>query len=492
MSNLNPIVGIYYSVGSKDIPHGYNPNLNYGFDGSNPVPIFKYSLTNVNNFFYKPLNCRRLRNGEIQTLTIEEIPDVGMIGLTPQEFEDNGFNALFEALNILYDRSDVTDEDIVYDSKGDRLLSEASLQDRYKAGSLYMEFATLDTELRISYVKLKFRLYDNVEHTTISVYFIPDIMFERNAFDTPQRYDISYTTKNTPNTEEGLISVLAEGPQSLLQFEKVRNYTNVCKLVTQFNVFVNEEIIDTYDRTFFIHNLMYKGFELSPFQKILIIKRYLDNKYLIYGDSRRRLLNIEYPELFTSNSIDIFPIMTPRLEGRFCSVVSNDTIRREIQRRGITIDLTNEESAKRIEIIMIEGINTSDNNNYITSTSKANRNFIVPIMAVSNDSTAYNGVIYSNFNYYAPTFTGYIPNGETWEQFHFYLKLIVKLATGMLPWIYKGVTDEGLTLSLKLPVNLHLKTERVIINGSEFINSISFDFLEITYTVNNFFKYGVI
>lgn len=488
MASLYPIEGIYYSIGSRDVPTGYNPNLKYGFDGSSQTPVFKYSLTNVNDFFTDPLVCRRMRNTEIQTLITESVPDNGMKGLTPQEFEDNGFNALFEALNILYDRSDITDPDIVYDSKGDRLLSEASLQDRYKAGSLYMEFATMATELRISYIKLKFRLFDNTEHTTISIYFVPDIMFERKGFDSG-RYSISYTTKNL-SVENDLENIIASDPEkSILQFERLKNYTNVCKFTTQFNVIENDVVVDTYDRTFFIYNVMYKGFELTTFKKILLVKRYLDERYLIYGDSRRIILNKEYPELFTITTNDIIPVMTNRIEKRFSSIVTNDMIRRELERRGITIDLDDDDSANRVELIMLEGISEQDNFNY-TDGSKANRNFLTPLLVVSQDILATHGAI-TDLIYYAPTFTGYVPHGEKWEQFHFYLKLIVKLATGMLPWQYKGVSDEELMNKLKLPVSLQLSTQRVSISDSEFINTISFDFQEVTYTVHNFFKYGV-
>ena len=172
MATLNPIKGIYYSIGSKDVPPGFNPNNLYGFEGTNPDPVFQYSLTNVNNFFYKPVSCLRVRNDEIQNLIVESAPETGLEGITQQEFVDNGFEALYEALNILYDRSDIVDPDIVYDSKGDRLLSEASLENRYKAGSLYIERAVISTELRITLVKFKFKLFDNDEYTSIFVYFI--------------------------------------------------------------------------------------------------------------------------------------------------------------------------------------------------------------------------------------------------------------------------------------------------------------------------------
>jgi len=492
MATLTPIKGIYYSVGSKDVPHGFNPNNNYGFEGNDPDPVFSYSLTNVDNFFYKPLVCRRLRNAEIQTLIVESAPATGLEGLSSQEFIDNGVEALYEALNILYDRSDIVDPDFVYDSKGDRLLSEASLQDRYKAGSLYIELATISSELRISLVKFKFRLFDNVEHTSIYIYFIPDVMFDEEGFD-EGRYSISYTTKNIVNDESGLASILVDGPDSLLHFEDNRNYTNVCKFTTPFNVLSENgnTILDTYDRTFFIHNVMYRGYELTVFQKIIIIKKYLDYKYIAYGDSRRIILNKEYPELFTANSVDIFPMMTPRVEGVFSSIVSNDVIRSEIQRRGVTIDLDNEDSASRVEIIMLEGKGIKDSNNYSTA-SKANRNFLAPLMVLSNDPTSYSGVIYDTFRSFAPTFTGYMTHGELWEQFHFFLKLIIKLATGVLPWNYSGLADGVIADMIHLPSHMQLSTNRVIISESEFINDISFDFMDITYTVHNFFKYGVV
>lgn len=491
MATLTPIQGLYYSIGSKDLPVGYNHNDKYGFEGTNPSPIFKYSPVNVDNFFFKPVKCMRLKVDEVQTLIVESSPATGLEGISHDDFVNNGFEALFEALNILYDRADVTDPDIVYTSKGDRLLSEASLYNRYKANSLYMELDTIDTELRIVYVKFKFKLFDNVEYTNILVYFSPDLMFENKGFD-DGRYNITYTTKGVENSESGLESIITNGSNSLLDLENLRNYTNVCKFSTQFNVLSPDRlVIDSYSRTFFIHNVMYKGYELTDFKKILLIKKYLNYEYASYGDEKRIILNKEYPELFTANSVDIFPLVTPNINDRYSSVITNQQIRHEIERRGITIDLSDDESAKRIEIIMLEGIGPFDSNDY-SNLSMANRNFITPIMVVSNDPSLYIGVIYDSFKEFSPIFTGYENKGESWEQFHFYLKMFIKLVTGIIPWKYSGYNDEQLTTILNLLPSMQLYTERVSIYGTEFINSISFDFLEITYTVHNFYRYEAI
>lgn len=494
MSTLTPIEGIYYSVGSKDIPQGYNHNDKYGFEGDNPNPVFAYSPNNIDNFFFKPVKCMRLKVNEIQTLIVESSPTTGLEGVSHTDFVNNGFEALFEALNILYDRSDVTDEDIVYTSKGDRLLSEASLYNRYKANSLYMELATISEELRIVYVKFKFKLFDNEEYTNILVYFVPDTMFENKGFD-DGRYSITYTIKGVENSESGLESIITEGNNSLLNFENVRNYTNVCNFSTTFNVLSQEtgEVIDSYTRTFFIHNVMYRGYELTEFKKILLIKKFLNYEYSSYGDEKRIILNKEYPELFTANSVDIFPLITPIStdSGRHSSVITNDQIRHELERHGVTIDLSDNDSSKRIEIIMLEGNGPFDSNDY-SNLSMANRNFITPLMVISNDPTLFIGVIFDTFKEYSPTFTGYEFKGETWEQFHFFLKLFTKLATGILPWKYFGYTDEELSQVLKIQPSMQLATERVSIYSSEFINSISFDFLDITYTIHNFYKYEAI
>lgn len=493
MSILTPIKGIYYSIGSKDIPQSYNFYDKYGFDGDDPEPVFSYSLMNVNDFFIKPLNSMRLKDNEIQTLITESVPFNGLEGLSKEDFENNGFKALFEAFHILYDRSDVTDPDIVYDSKGDRLLSEASLENRYKAGSLYMELAIIKEELRISLVKFKFKLYDNADHTDIMIYFIPDVMFEREGLE-EGRYNITYTTKGVNNDEAGLTDIVAEGGNSLLHLERNRNYSNVCKLTTTFNVLDenHEEILDTYNRTFFIHNILYTGYEISTYDKIVLVKKYLNYIYSSYGDEKRIILHREYPELFTANTVDIFPMLTPRIENenRSSSVISNDQIRNEIQRRGVTIDLDDEDSAKRVEVIMLEGIGVFDNNDYSTL-SMSNKNFLTPLIIISNDPSITIGVIYDTFPSFAPVFTGYEVHGETWEQFQIILKLIVKLATGILPWRYSGISDQELSNILNIPVKYLLSTERATIYESEFINSISFNFLDVTYTVHNFYRYGV-
>ena len=101
MSILTPIKGIYYSIGSKDIPQSYNFYDKYGFDGDDPEPVFSYSLMNVNDFFIKPLNSMRLKDNEIQTLITESVPFNGLEGLSKEDFENNGFKALFEAFHIL-------------------------------------------------------------------------------------------------------------------------------------------------------------------------------------------------------------------------------------------------------------------------------------------------------------------------------------------------------------------------------------------------------
>ena len=490
MSILTPIKGLFYVVGSKDLPLGYNHNDRFGFEGESTEPVFKYSITNCKNLFLKPVTCMRLQNNEIQNLLIESNPATGLEGINDTDFAAHGFESLFQALYILYDRSDVTDPDIVYGSKGDRLLSEASLYNRYVAGSLYMELAIVSTELRISYVKFKFKLFNNTEPTDIKVYFIPDTMFDVMAFE-DDRYHISYTTKNKPVTEEGLLDVLVEGEDSLLSMESLRNYGNVCSFKTTFNVVVYDIVVDTYIRTFFIHNIMYKGYELTTYKKILLIKKFLNYKYQQYGDSRRLILHNEYPELFTENDIDIFPIVAPITDGRRPTPTSNILIQNEIERRGITIDLTDPDNARRVELITLEGIGPFDNND-LSTLSMANRNFINPIMVISNDLTSSLGPISGSFASFAPQFTGYVSNGQPWEQFFFFLKLFIKIATGTLPWKYTNLDDNQVSAALHIPISMQLTTDRVIFYGVEFLNSISFNFLGSTYTVHGFYKYGAL
>lgn len=489
MSNLTPIKGFFYSIGSKDIPFGYNHNDKFGFVGNNPEPVFKYSLTNVNNFFYKPLNCVRMKDDLIQTLIIESDPPTELEGLTPELFDSYGFSALFEALHILYDRSDVVNGDLVYKSKGDKLLSETALQNRYESGSLYMDLVTIDGELRISFVKFKFKLFNNTVGTVISVYFIPDNMFETNGLD-DGRYTITYSSKDVENTEEGISDILINGLSSILNLEISRNYSNICKFSTPFNVLdENGVITDTYIRTFFIHNVMYKGYEITTYQKIVLVKKFLNSLYLHYGSAGRGILHREYPELFTNNTVDIYPILTPIISGRRLACVSVETIQKEIERRGVTVDLENSESSSRVEVITLEGVGELDNDNYL-STSMANRNFLTPLLVISSDPTLPIGAIKNNFKYFSPLFTGYEVHGETWERFHFLVKLFVKLTTGMIQWKFSGDTDSEISDKLNIPTHMQLKTERIIIYNSEFINSISFDFNDTTYTIHGFYKYG--
>ncbi|MFW6377558.1 MAG: hypothetical protein ACOCZ5_02825, partial [bacterium] len=203
----------------------------------------------------------------------------------------------------------------------------------------------------------------------------------------------------------------------------------------------------------------------------------------------REILIKEYPELFTSNEIDIYPMLTDYVqnEGR-SNCVDLNLIEREIARRSLTIDI--ESLANQIEIFILEGINDKDNNVFIT-TSKANRNFTTPLMAISYDDTLAFGLLSGNFKRYSPTYTGYKKGGQYWEQFQFYLKLFIKLTTKVLPWKYHGMTDEELANFLNLSADMQFKTERVVIHETEFINSISFDFLSTNYTVHGFYKYEV-
>ena len=62
-----------------------------------------------------------------------------------------------------------------------------------------------------------------------------------------------------------------------------------------------------------------------------------------------------------------------------------------------------------------------------------------------------------------PPFLQVIVHGETWEQFQIILKLIVKLATGILPWRYSGISDQELSNILNIPVKYLLSTERATI-----------------------------
>ena len=487
---IAPIMGFFYIMGSKDIPVSYNNRDKFGFDNDVSTPVFNYSITNILDFIFNPVNSINVTDNKFQNLIIENcqtrLPVLKNISST--NFESKGFSALYKALTTLYDnQSTVNDYDETYTTIGNKLLSiDVTLDNRYLTNSISIESVILNTDKRISYVKFKFKI--ETIYLDFLIYFTPDTMFSKHVFD-DMRYSVTYAVKNKSSDLNGISSILVENTNtSLLSMERNKNYSNVDSYDVLFNEISGVSIVDSYIRRFFIHNYMYDDYKLSDTTKIFTIKKYLIDLYSGVSNWRQKL-SLEYPTLFTDSDTDIYPILTTvdKFNTRRVSSVKYDIISNEIERRGINIALTD----KDIDIFMLEGIGIFDNNDY-TNKTLANRNFLIPLMALSNNHPHINGPISDVFDSYSITYTGHRTNGESWEQFQFYVKMFVKIAIGITPWCYIGITDEEVSISLNLPSSIQFTTNRISAYGMEFLNSICFKFLNVSYTIHGLFEYGAI
>ena len=484
MSKL--IKGFFFVKGSKDIPLNSVHTEKFGFEDS-PEPLFKYSLLNIIDFFFKPLmTANMISNGNLQTLITEEINNPELKRISPEDFESKKYQVLFDALTDLYmDQENVGDIDDDFNNKGDRLLSEnIKYSELYESGSLYIETIENEYYKRVSFVRFRFKIND--EDTLIQVYFNPDTFISKYAFDI-ERYHITYTKDEKGNDIENLSKIITDKYTSLFQMEYRRNYTNVVSFETTHNIYnENDELEKSYIRKFFIHSNMYKKYNMPNYYRIVLIKKFLEAKYkTVIVDGYREILIKEYPELFTGYDVDIYPMLTDREYGRKTSTLPFNLIKSECERRDIAEDI--ESRSEYFEFFLLEGVGKYDDNEI--SLSKANRNFIVPLMAIYNGGDSLYGPITSNFSDYSTTYTGYERIGRKWEEFHFYLKLFVKLTIRILEWKYSDMTDSELSSFLNLPDSFQLSTERIKIYDEELVNSITFSFMGVTYTVHGFYKY---
>ena len=507
MSTTNVVNGFFYISGSNDRPIGYNDNLNFGFNPSGTNPLFKYSVNSVQYYFIKPLNLVSISTDPHKTnAVLNMIIDGYAYGAEFERISNTDFIAkkldiVSKILEYVYDHQDTVADasryPLLYRSIGDEYLTtHTDFQGSYVTGSLLLVKSNLIAN-RISNVTFSVK-YDGGIVRYYNFYLTPDDLLMDHGYDSgnsntgrPNNYIIKEDEYNVKYHDETLTDPYSNFQPMVLNdtfydVETVRNCTNVVDFKTTHVLLNTDGSIDkSVQQQFFIYSNMYFGYIPPVYLQIVLVKQYLEIKYSFDFVLLRKI----YPDLFSDIDIEIFPMITNRVDNKIILPFTLSGIRDELTRRGSQV-VKFDSTTINVEVFLLEGIGES-NVDAITN-DPTNNIFRIPMIAVNgngNNLTDLNGAIGLQYPGFGIKASGMPVVGSDWEVLHFYITLFSRILLDMIPGDFANMTDVHLAKVLNVPDLFSLKTTKVVLFDINYLSSIKFVFNGSSYKIYGY-NYG--
>jgi hypothetical protein len=451
MAAISTVFGFFYKIGSPDYPLNYDPNKPFGFNVDSTIPIFKYSINDVEKSL---LSCRTLVkhshfHGSVDDDNTTEITSSNIIlvdssgGYKAIEDEDittDRWKDVFKITEFLYNNQSKVpgqpNDSKNYTSWADEKLKEGSVESNpfycqyYIKNSLGFKVSSYSRIGRLDYVMFSVQLeYGNVKFT---LYFDADAFVERadNIIYKVYRYEdlnndniISAQEMKTQIAEE-MFKILHEG-----KFKTIQEY------------FIDKRISDDdfVREQFFIYSTLDREIDDSSIK--LAIKKYLIDKY----NNDLTYLRYTYPTLFDENEIRLIPIYDNLIEsvsGQTSSVLyplSIERLEKELRTFGYDI-ITSGSNYRPAEVFHVgpgAGAGWSGANSYFS--------YIFPIIAVEQQSES--GVLHpisDRFPSYVPIYgpTSEAASDLKLTEFHSILVTILQYLMGIFTQLNDDFINE--------------------------------------------------
>ena len=479
------VQGFFYISGGKDRPFGYNDNLNFGFKDDGSGPEFKYSLSVIQDYYIEPLTIKSISNanGMVLSLLLEGLDHKDEFeSIDINTFNSKGLDGVFKILEYssLHQStlgntpSNTTD----YSSIGDEYLSQNVT--KYVKGSLQVYKSSIQN--RVSYISFTITTDGTLKRNFI-VYLTPDDLMVKHGLDFG-RYTVKHNDYNKTNSNASILDIVSSIP---FDVESKRNYTN-CSIFGTRHVVFNSNGVEIYNfqQQFYIYSHMCKDYIVPPYKQVVIVKRFLEDKY----NNDRELLKREYPDLFTDLDVDIYPLTNNLLDNKVVSPISIVSIIDELDKRGCVVDY--DKYLTSVEVFILEGASEFDDARVGADINSIMR---IPMVAIdlSGDTTT-KGPISGTFPRFSILATGVEGGGSDWETFHFHIKLFVKILLHLIPGSekYGLYSDEELVTNLQINPTMDVSFSRYRISDEvTYIKSVKFSMNGSTYRVYGYDYEGI-
>ena len=447
-NKVTQIVGFFYQQGSIDFPFNMGVNDKFGFSDVGGTAIFQYSINDVEQTFYKPrliTQPSQANSGLISSLYAEDLLSISGSQVTTTGVEYINFSTsqvgqswkdFYLFLEWLYNNQDIATNapdplagggTSPFNSKGDQVLSSPGsiLTGRPYSNSVYRSKSIKYTRSTLAGAGDRLAMVEftvNIDSVDIDckIYFVPDNFIESNIRTDVYLYTDTEAPANTINENEFDNGIIDK----------------------QFNVFAGNNKYKSWDSLsvrrifpdlsqgmdkFYIYSNISKT-DISRYNSIFDIfrKRSIVKNWLTQHNSDINDLRFKYPDLFTTNTVEIIPFVDNTYKDPTTNQitvnhpVSLKKIKTKLVSYGYVMDADDLSFYKPTEVFYV-GAGES---------STENLKFNYPLLAVEKDADTYvtERPITERFPKYKPLYgVPYSPTSELYQQFHHFLLIVLGL-----------------------------------------------------------------
>ena len=408
MADFTNLTGFFTVIGSRDLPRNYSLTDNFGFDADNPnTPVFNYSMKDVISAFQKPRDLTRVSVYNIYP-TEGDVGPQEISSLTAESYENDGLaeqvdlNAsdwtdVFKVLEYLFRNQSTVglppNSDVNAVNRADEELNPDNTSspwsvETYWYNSIVIENSDLTGRIKVA----TFTMNMSQNTVTFTVYFTANAIVEDYSPSRMQVY--RYTDTDGDPTTISQDEFNTEIIQKTMDILKEGRYKRVDIKIVEFH---DNDGVTITPEAFYVYSSFAPEYDLPATLITAAVKNYLKE---VYNNDLGALAK-NYPDLFATDTVMIFPLTTNRSGTTTFHPVELSVLRSELLIRGFGYDPNNgtpgEPEYKSVELFYLGSEDSG-------STEPVYR---YPMVAIENEPDSTSKPISGRTPNYLPVFSSY-------------------------------------------------------------------------------------